>query len=74
MNKAKCIQLSVRETRHIRFQDGTLMKKANRAEYLGTIFHNKADPRLEVTNRMNKAAIGRRRLKTFWAKGGLDKI
>ena len=50
------------------------MKKANKAEYLGTIFHNKADPRLEVTNRMNKAAVGRRRLKTFWAKGGLDKI
>ena len=64
-NKTKCIQLSVQETRHIRFQDRKETQSKSKAEHLGTIFHNRANPKLEVSSRMNKAAVGRRRLKTF---------
>ena len=73
LNKDKCLQMSVGNTRDILFKDGTPVPRTTTAEYLGGILHEKADPRTEILRRISKAAYGRNRLNVFWKKSALNK-
>ena len=74
LNKKKCVQLSILETRPIRFKNGDHMKIAESAEYLGSLFNDEANPRMEIKSRLNKAARCRFRLKEFWNKAKLNRL
>ena len=54
------------------------MAKTDTAEYLGSLLHEKANPRPEIIKRINPAARGRRKLDICWRRSNIlnkkDKI
>ena len=46
LNRKKCSQISIRETRPIKFKNGEEMNIVDTAEYLGSLF-NKEKPRAD---------------------------
>ena len=54
----QCQQISCRKSSDIRFQDGTIVPKTDTAEYLGSLLHEKANPRPEIIKRIDAAAYG----------------
>ena len=74
LNRKKCNQISIRETRPIKFKNGEELQIVNTTEYLGSLFNKEANPRIEIKSRLNKAARCRHRMKEFWTRGKLNKL
>ena len=68
LNKGKCQLLTTNNRMQVRFKDGTKMKVAEAAEYLGALLTKTADINAELATRTKKAMQTWRRLGNYWKK------
>ena len=68
LNYGKCNYIAMNGKAHIHFSDGELMKRVDKAMYLGGEITTDAGRWSELNNRMNIALRTCNKLKTFWYK------
>ena len=69
LNYNKCINLTTnRKQSTIKYKNGALVPRANKATYLGTIFTDNIDNRTELNNRIAACTHTANKLKIFWNK------
>eukprot|EP00975_Prorocentrum_lima_P016006 3399851-Prorocentrum_lima.AAC.1 len=68
LNKDKCELLTFNTLLGLRFKDGSIVKHADEAKYLGCYFNWRADPSIELRRRISLTMTVWKRLDTFWIK------
>jgi len=69
LNYDKCVNLTANQKQTtVRFKDGTLVPRRDRATYLGTILSDSFDQNIEINNRIADVIVTANKLKIFWTK------
>jgi len=69
LNYEKCVNLTANQGKSsVKFKDGTLVPRKDRATYLGTILSDSFDQNIEINNRIADVIATANKLKIFWTK------
>ena len=74
LNKKKCMHIDANISAKIKFLDGSILKKANEAVYLGAKINKTADPKGEVNNRIQMTTATLKKLNKFFSKAPCSKV
>ena len=66
LNRGKCVNLNMNTEESQKFQNGTNIKNEKEAMYLGNELNYKADPHLEVTQKLQEVNRTLHRMQDYW--------
>ena len=66
LNRDKCVNLNMNTDEKQKFQNGTSIKSEREAMYLGNELNYKADPHLEVTQKLQEVNRTLHRMQDYW--------